>query len=81
MLIYSKFLYIFSSLILVDIPWSVPKPGRTNMGSTYQFNRFKDSAPMFGFWAQVAWTYVYIEYRHPKRHPNFSHIVKLRLST
>ena len=24
----------------------------------------------FGFWAQVAWTYVYIEYRHPEHHPN-----------
>ena len=47
MLIYAQFLYIFQSAILVDIPWSVPKPGRTNMVSTYQFNRFKDSTPMF----------------------------------
>ena len=31
----------------MDIPWSVPKPERTNMVSTYQFNRFKDSTPMF----------------------------------
>ena len=47
MLIYAKFSYIFQSPILVDIPWSVSKPGRTNMGSTYQFNKFKDSTPMF----------------------------------
>ena len=46
MLIYANFLYIFLSPILVDIPWSVPKPGRTNMASTYQFNRFKDSTPI-----------------------------------
>ena len=26
----------------------------------------------FGFGAQVAWTYVYIEYRHPEHHPNSS---------
>ena len=45
MLIYAKFSYIFQSPVLVDIPWSVPKPGRTNMVSTYQFNRFKDSTP------------------------------------
>ena len=31
----------------MDIPWSVPKPERTNMASTYQFNRFIDSTPMF----------------------------------
>ena len=47
MLSYAKFLYIFQALILVDIPWSVPKPQRTNMASAYQFNRFKDSTPMF----------------------------------
>ena len=47
MLIYAKFLYIFQSSILVDIHWSVPKPGRTNMVSTYQCHRFKDSTPMF----------------------------------
>ena len=47
MLIYAKFLYIFQSPILVDIPWSVSKLGRTNMVSTYQFNRFKYSTPMF----------------------------------
>ena len=46
MLIYAKFSYIFQSPILVDIPWSVHKPERTNMASTYQFNRFKDSTPM-----------------------------------
>ena len=81
MLIYAKFSCIFQSPILVDTPWSVPKLVRTNMASTYQFNRFKDSTPMFGFWVQVAWTYVYKEYRHPEHHPNFSHIAKLRLST
>ena len=31
----------------MDIPWSVPKPGRTNMASTCQFNRFKDSTLIF----------------------------------
>ena len=35
----------------------------------------------FGFWAQDAWTYAHIEYRHPKHHPQFSHIAKFRLST
>ena len=25
-----------------------------------------------GNWAQVAWTYAYIEYRHPEHHPNSS---------
>ena len=25
-----------------------------------------------GIWAQVAWTYAYIEYRHPEHHPNSS---------
>ena len=47
MLIYAKVLYIFQFSILEDISWSVPKPGRTNMVSTYQFNRFKDSTPTF----------------------------------
>ena len=29
------------------------------------------SVPLcLGNWAQVAWTYAYIEYRHPERHPN-----------
>ena len=27
-----------------------------------------------GNWAQVAWTYAYIEYRHPECHPNNFHI-------
>ena len=27
-----------------------------------------------GNWAQVAWTYAYIEYRHPECHPNSSFI-------
>ena len=34
MLIYAKFSYIFQSLHLVDIPWSVPKSESTNMMST-----------------------------------------------
>ena len=42
-----KFSYISQSPILVDIPWPVPKLERTNMMSTHQFNRFKDSTPMF----------------------------------
>ena len=66
MLIYAKFSYIFQSLNLVDISWSVPKLGRANMASTYHFYRFKYSTPSFGFRAQVAWTYVHIEYRHPE---------------
>ena len=37
-----------------------------NMVSTYHFYRFKYSTPMFGFCAQVAWTYTHIEYRHPE---------------
>ena len=65
MLIYAKFSYIFQSLDL-DIPWSVPKLGRTNMACTYHFYRFKYSTLSFGFCAQVVWTYAYIEYRHPE---------------
>ena len=64
----------FLSLILVDIPWPVPKLGRTNMVFIHQYNRLNTVPLCFGIWAQVAWTYVYIEYRHPERHPNFSHI-------
>ena len=47
MLIYAKFSCIFQSPNLVDISWSVPKLERTKMVSTYQFNRFKYSTPMF----------------------------------
>ena len=54
MLIYAQFSCIFLCPNLVDIPWSVPKLGRTNMVPTYQFNRFKYSTLCFGFWAQVA---------------------------
>ena len=46
MIIYAKFSYIFRSLDLVDIPWSVPKSGRTNMVFTYQFDKLKYSTPM-----------------------------------
>ena len=82
MLIYAKFLYIFQSPNLVDIPWSVPKLKRTNMVSTYQFFLDLNTVPLcFGFWAQVAWTYAHIEYRHHEWHPKFSHISKLRFST
>ena len=48
MLFYAKYLYIFQSLDLVDIPWSVPMSGRTNMVSTYHFYRFEYSTPSFG---------------------------------
>ena len=61
-----KISYIFQSLNLVDIPWSVPKSGRTNMVSTYHFYRLSAVPLCFGFCAQVAWTYDYIEYRHPE---------------
>ena len=71
MLIYANFLYIFESLDLVDIPWSVPKSERTNMVSTYHFYRFEYSTPSFGFCAQVAWTYSHIEYMHSEQHPKF----------
>ena len=47
MLIYSKFSYIFQFPDLVDIPGSVPKSGRINMVSTYNFYKFKYSTPMF----------------------------------
>ena len=31
------------------------------------------SVPLcLGIWAQIAWTYAYIEYRHPEHHPNSS---------
>ena len=49
MLIYVKFSCIFQSPDLVDIPWSISMSGRTNMVSTYQFNRFKYSTPMFSY--------------------------------
>ena len=71
MLIYAKFSYIFQSLDLVDIPWSVPKSGRTYMVSAYHFYRFKYSTPSFGFCAQVAWNYAHIEYRHSEQHIKF----------
>ena len=54
--------YIFLSPDLVDIPWSVPKSGRTNMVSTYHFYRFEYCTPSFGLCAQVAWTCAHIEY-------------------
>ena len=71
MLIYAKFSCIFQFLDLVDIAWCL----HINL-------IVLNTVPLcFGFWAQVAWTYAHIEYMHPERHPKFSHIAKLRLST
>ena len=63
MLIFTNFLDIFQFLNLVDILWSVPKLGRTNLVSREQFNRFEYCTSDFlAFCAQVAWTHAHIEY-------------------
>ena len=71
MLIYAKFSCIFQSPNLVDIPWSVPKLERTNMALHINLIGLNTVCLCFDFWAQVAWTYVYVEYRNPECHPNF----------
>ena len=68
MLIYANFSYIFIPN-LVDIPWSVHKLGRTNMVSNINFIDMSTVPLVFGFGAQVAWTYVHIEYMHSEWNP------------
>ena len=36
------------------------------MAFIHQYNRLNTVPLCFGIWAQVAWTYAYIEYRHPE---------------